>query len=55
MSGKVVKKPVNMDLFLPDYLGTQRVEKSLKEQQEDWEAFKRDYRGIMNELKRKNK
>lgn len=44
-------KPIKLEKFLPDYLGKQ-AEKSLREQQNDWDTFKQRYKKIVGESKR---
>lgn len=52
MSGKTLKKPVEVDRFLPEYLRPERIaEKSLEEQAKDWASFKHK----LNEMQKASK
>lgn len=53
VSGKSLKKPLELKDFLPNYMDVS-IEKSLEEQREDWANFKKKYMKVMKEAKREN-
>lgn len=50
MSGKSLKNPIDIEVFLPKYLQENNsVEKSLTDQNKEWEIFKKKYRKVRKE------